>query len=111
MQAASRCIQQVHEASCSDLSWGLKHDEGGDISKPSGEDQEIDIDLMSSHTSTKTTRNTTQNALPHSLRHRPWNELERAQIGLLPAAQSKVAEAWIVQTAQVTAHRLILNAH
>lgn len=111
MQAASRCIQQAREASCSDLSWGLKHDEDGDISKPSGENQEIDIDLMSSHTSMKTTRNTTQNALLHSLRDRSWNELEKTQISLLPAARSKVAEAWIVKTAQVTAHRRILNVH
>lgn len=72
MQAASRC---------SDLSWGLKHDEHSDISKASGENQEIDMDL-SSHTSMKTTRDTTQNALPRPLRDRSWNELEKTLIGL-----------------------------
>lgn len=48
------------------------------MSKPSGENQEIDTDLMSSRTSIKTTRNTTQNALLRSLRDRSWNEPEKS---------------------------------
>lgn len=49
-----------------DLSWSLKYDEHGDISKPSGKIQEIDIDLMSSHaTMKKKTHNPTQNAVRH----------------------------------------------
>lgn len=71
----ARC-RRVHEGSCSHLSRALKHDEHADISKPSGENQEIDIDLMSSRTSMKTTRNTTQNALLRSLRDWSRNELE-----------------------------------
>lgn len=62
IHAARHYIQQMIEASWTDLSWGLKHDEHGDISKPSGKNQEIDIDLMSTHATMKTTRNTTQNA-------------------------------------------------
>lgn len=59
---------QVTEENWTDLSWSLKHDEHGDISVPSGENQEIDTDLMSSHATMKTTRNTTQNAF-RQLRH------------------------------------------
>lgn len=53
VQVASHSVQQVNEGRCSDLSWGLKHDELGDISKPSGKKQETDIDLMSSHATMK----------------------------------------------------------
>lgn len=70
---------QVNEASCNDRSWSLKHDEHSDISKPSGKNQEIDIGLISSHATMKTTRNTTHNAilpaLPYSLREKSWSDL------------------------------------
>lgn len=75
LKAAFHWIQQVNEASCNNCSSSLKHDEHGDISKPSGKSQKTDIGLMSSHATMKTTRNTTQDALPYSFREKSWSDL------------------------------------